>query len=181
MLFRSDVAEVLRWDEDPLYQLYYWYNINDARIQGVELGGRWQATDRLALKAGYTYTDSKQNGGLYDGQPLSRTPEHMANLRADYAATDRLNLWAAGSYHGEEINAGLRVGINGQPVLDGARQVGRRYPDYALLDVGANWRVRNDVTLKVGVYNLADKVLNVADYDFQGDGRRYWLGVSWDF
>ncbi len=174
-------GEVLRWDEDPLYQLYYWYNINDARIQGVELGGRWQATDRLALKAGYTYTDSKQNGGLYDGQPLSRTPEHMANLRADYAATDRLNLWAAGSYHGEEINAGLRVGINGRPVLDGARQVGRRYPDYALLDVGANWRVRNEVTLKVGVYNLADKALNVADYDFQGDGRRYWLGVSWDF
>ena len=22
---------------------------------------------------------------------------------------------------------------------------------------------------------------NVADYDFQGDGRRYWMGVSWDF
>ncbi len=173
--------EVMRWDQDPLYQLYYWYNINDARIQGVELGGRWQATDQLALKAGYTYTDSAQKGGLYDGLPLSRTPEHMANLRADYAATDRLNLWAAASYHGEEINAGLRVGINGEPVLDGPRQVGRRYPDYALADIGANWRVRDDVTLKFGVYNLTDKVLNVADYDFQGDGRRYWMGVSWDF
>lgn len=176
-----DPSEVLRWDEDRLYQLYYWYNINDARIQGVELGARWQATDQLALKAGYTYTDSAQKGGLYDGLPLSRTPEHMANLRADYAATDRLNLWAAASYHGEEVNAGLRVGVNGKPVMGGGRQVGRRYPDYALADLGANWRVRDDVTLKFAVYNVTDKVLNVADYDFQGDGRRYWMGVSWDF
>ena len=56
-----------------------------------------------------------------------------------------------------------------------------RVGDYALLDVGANWRVRDDVTLKLGVYNLTDKVLNVATYDFQGDGRRYWMGVSWEF
>nr|WP_312784477.1 TonB-dependent receptor [Brevundimonas sp.] len=70
---------------------------------------------------------------------------------------------------------------NDEPIMDGPRQVGRRYPDYALLDVGANWRVRDDVTLKFGVYNLTDKVLDVATYDFQGDGRRYWMGVSWDF
>lgn len=174
-------GEVQRWSEDPLYQLYYWFNISDARIQGVELSGTWQATDRLKVKGGYTYTDSRQEGGLYDGLPLSRTPEHMANLRADYDANDRLNLWAAASYHGEEINAGLRVGVNGQPILEGARQVGRRYPDYTLLDVGLGWRLRDDVTLKLGVYNVADKVLNVAAYDFQGDGRRGWIGVNYTF
>lgn len=173
--------EVLRWDEDPLYQLYYWYNVSDARIQGVELGAVWNATDVLALKANYTFTDSEQQGGLYDGQPLGRTPEHMANARVDYAATDRLNLWGSVTYRGEEVNAGLRVGTNGEPVFDGPRQVGRRYPDYTLVDLGANWRVRDDVTLKVGVYNLTDKVLDVATYDQQGDGRRYWVGVNYAF
>ncbi|MDQ8029949.1 MAG: TonB-dependent receptor, partial [Brevundimonas sp.] len=153
-------SEVLRWDEDPLYQLYYWLNISDARIQGVELGGTWEATDALTLKANYTFTDSEQRGGLYAGQPLGRTPEHMANARADYAVSDTLGLWGAVSYRGEEINAGLRVGTNGQPVLEGPRQVGRRYPDYTLVDVGANWRVRETVTLKAGIYNLTDKVLD---------------------
>jgi len=105
----------------------------------------------------------------------------MANARLDYKATDRLNLWGTVTYRGEEINAGLRVGTNGQPVLEGARQVGRRYPDYTLIDIGASWAVRKDVTLKFGVYNLGDKVLEVRDYDYQGDGRRYWFGVNYNF
>jgi len=173
--------EVVRWDVDPLYQLYYWYNLSDARIQGVELSARWRATDRLSLRAGYTYTDSEQKGGLYSGLPLARTPEHLANLRADFTATDRLNLWAAARHQGEEINAGLRVGVNGQPVLDGARTVGRRYPAYTMVDVGAGFRATERVTFKAGVYNLIDEVLDVASYDVQGEGRRYWLGASLEF
>lgn len=174
-------SEVVRWSEDPLYQLYYWYNVSDARIQGIELTGTWRATADVTLKANYTFTDSEQKGGLYAGQPLGRTPEHMANARADWKATDWLGLWGAVTYRGEEVNAGLRVGTNGQPVLDGARQVGRRYPDYTLVDIGGNWRVQDKVTLKFGVYNLTDKVLDVATYDQQGDGRRYWLGVNVEF
>ena len=174
-------GEVLRWDQDPLYQLYYWYNVSDARIQGLELGGTWSATDALTLKANYTFTDSEQRGGLYEGQPLGRTPEHMANARADYQLTSRLNLWGSVTYRGEEVNAGLRVGTNGTPVMDGPRQVGRLYPDYTLVDIGGNWRVRDNVALKFGVYNVTDKVLDVATYDQQGDGRRYWLGVNVEF
>lgn len=174
-------GEVLRWSENPLYQLYYWFNINDARIQGVELNGTWSATNALTLKGNYTFTDSEQRGGLYAGQPLGRTPKHMANARANYALTDRLNLWGSVTYRGEEVNAGLRVGTNGQPVLEGPRQVGRLYPDYTLVDLGANWRVRENVALKFGVYNVTDKVLDVATYDQQGDGRRYWLGASVEF
>ncbi|MFC7379868.1 TonB-dependent receptor domain-containing protein [Brevundimonas sp. GCM10030266] len=174
-------AEVVRWDEDPLYQLYYWYNVSDARIQGLELGGTWDATDALTLKANYTFTDSEQRGGLYAGQPLGRTPEHMANARADYEVNERLNLWGSVTYRGEEVNAGLRVGINGTPIFDGPRQVGRLYPDYTLVDIGGNWRVQDNVALKFGVYNVTDKVLDVATYDQQGDGRRYWLGVNVEF
>lgn len=174
-------GEVLRWSEDPLYQLYYWYNLSGARIQGLEMNGRWDATDRLTLKANYTFTDSEQKGGLYAGQPLARTPEHIANLRADFEATERLSFWGAVSYHGEELNAGLRVGTNCKPVMDGSRQVGRICPDYAMVDLGVNWRVRDGVALKAGLYNVTDKVLNVVDYDYQGDGRRLWLGVNVEF
>lgn len=176
---RCDVpGEVLRWSEDPLYQLYYWYNLQNAQIQGVELSGRWAATDRISFKANYTYTDSEQQGGTYDGLPLARTPEHMASARVDFDVTEALNLWGAVSYHGEEINAQLRSGVNGTPVGIGAA---RRYPDYTTVDIGGAWRVNDSLRLKVGVYNLTDKVLDVRTYDFQGDGRRGWFGFSYEF
>lgn len=174
-------GQVARWSEDPNYQLYYWYNLSDAELQGVELGARVRLTPQLSVKGGYTYTDSEQKSGDYKGWALSRTPKHMANLRADFDATDALSLWAAANYHGEEINAGLRVGVNGQPILEGTRQVGRRYPSYTTVDLGGVYKVRDTLSLKFGVYNVGDEVLEVADYDFQGDGRRFWLGVNVEF
>jgi outer membrane receptor for ferrienterochelin and colicins len=174
-------GQVARWSDDPNYRLWYWYNLSDAQIQGFEFSTRARIADRLSLKAGYTFTDSEQKSGDYKGYALSRTPKHMANLRGDFQATDALELWAAANYHGEEINAGLRVGANGRPVLEGTRQVARRYPSYTTVDLGGTWRVVDKVAVKFGVYNIGDQVLDVADYDFQGDGRRYWLGVNVDF
>lgn len=169
---------IVRWDEDPNYQLWYWYNLEDARIQGIELSGRWRPLAPLTLKAGYTYTDSEQRSGAYAGLPLARTPKHMANARIDYDASDRIGLWGAVNHHGSEINAQLRSGVNGE--LIGIGQA-RRYPGYTTADVGATWRVLDALTLKAGIYNVTDKQLDVATYDFQGDGRRYWMGFNVDF
>lgn len=72
----------MRWD--PNYRLWYNYNIDDAVIQGVELTATWNATADLALRGSYTYTQSEQKTGTFAGFPLARTPEHMANLRADW-------------------------------------------------------------------------------------------------
>jgi outer membrane receptor for ferrienterochelin and colicins len=180
IVYNAD-GSIARWSENTGYRLYYWYNLQDAELTGVELSARWKPVEALALKAGYTWTDSKQKSGTYKGMPLARTPEHMANLRADYEVSQRLNLWGAVNYHGEEINAGLRVGTNGGPIMNGAVQVGRRYPSYTTADIGANWRVTQAISLKAGVYNLTDKEINVADFDFQGDRRRGWIGVNYEF
>jgi outer membrane receptor for ferrienterochelin and colicins len=48
--------------------------VDRATIKGVELSGRWQATRSLAFKTNYTFTDSRQKGGSYDGYALARTP-----------------------------------------------------------------------------------------------------------
>nr|WP_314435559.1 TonB-dependent receptor [uncultured Brevundimonas sp.] len=180
LVYNSD-GSIARWTENSNYRLYYWYNLQDAELQGVELSGRWRPAAALRLKAGYTYTDSEQKSGTYAGLPLARTPKHMANFRADYDFSDHLNLWAAVNYHGEEINAGLRVGANGKPVQNGNVQVARLYPSYTTADIGANWRVTPAASIKLGVYNLTDEKINVIDYDFQGDGRRYWVGLNYEF
>lgn len=174
-------GSIARWSEDPNYRLYYNYNVGKARVQGVEFTARWKPLEILALKAGYTYTDSKQQTGTYAGYPLTQTPRHMANARADVDVTDRLAVWTALTYRGNEVNAGLRVGSNGRPIYDGTRIVGRRYPSYFQADIGGSYRVREGVTAKLGLYNITDKRLAVADYNMQGDGRRLWVGINADF
>ncbi|MDV7402988.1 TonB-dependent receptor, partial [Arthrospira platensis SPKY1] len=51
-------------------------NIDKAVIQGLELAGRWQILDRLALRGNYTLTDSEQKSGTNKGRPLNNSARH---------------------------------------------------------------------------------------------------------
>lgn len=163
-----------RWAEDPNYRLLYNYNIDTATIAGLELSARWQPTKAFTLKTGYTYTDSQQKGGDYDGYALARTPKHLFNLRADWVAIPGLTLWSAYNYHGKEVNAGLRVGSNGAAVANGVRE----YGSYGIFDIGASYAVSRNSTVNAGLYNVADKRLDELTYNTVGDGRRLWVGVN---
>ena len=168
------------YPEDPRYTLFYHYNIGDARIRGTELTADWQATDRLNLRATYTYTDSEQLNGDYAGFPLARTPEHLASLRLDYeTAIEGLNFWGLATLHGEEINAGLRVGENGEPVTDGDGQIlGRKYGAYTTVDLGLSYDVNDTVTLSAAVYNVLDRSIEEAEFGTVREGRSLWLGTT---
>lgn len=177
-------GSIARWSDDPNYRLWYSFNIDDAVLQGVELTSDWQVTDTVSLRASYTYTDSEQQTGTYAGLPLARTPEHMANFRADWTTPiDGLNAWAAATYHGSEINAGLRLGTAGKPVYgaDGKTVLARKYDAYTTFDIGATYNFSESVTLKAAVYNLFDKRVEVNDLNNVVEGRRFWLGMSSTF
>ena len=162
-----------RWSEDPNYRLWYNYNIDRAKIRGVELSGKWQATKALGFKGNYTYTHSRQQGGAYDGYALARTPRNKLSLRADWVLMPKLKLWAAFNHHGKEINAGARIGTNGSLVANGVRQ----YGSYNYVDLGASYQFTKSTTLNVALYNVGDKRLDVETYNTVGDGRRLWLSV----
>jgi len=166
-----------RWAQDRNYRLFYSYNIDNATIRGIELATRWKPSQTLSLKAGYTYTDSRQKGGDYDGYALSRTPKNMFNMRADWDATPALTLWSAYVYHGSEIDAGLRVGTNGAKVADGVR----KYGGYGTVDLGASYVLNKHTTFNLALYNVGDKRLDSLDYNTVGDGRRLWAGVNLSF
>lgn len=166
-----------RWEEDPNYRLWYNYNVDNATIRGVELTGTWQATKTVSLKSNYTYTDSRQKGGQFDGHALTRTPKHMANVRIDWSASPALTLWGAVNYHGKEINAAARAGSNGRVVTTNVME----YDDYAIADVGLSYALTRDTTLKAAVYNVGDRRLDTLTYNTVDDGRRYWFGVNTRF
>ncbi|MDH0611842.1 MULTISPECIES: TonB-dependent siderophore receptor [unclassified Agrobacterium] len=170
-----------RWSEDRNYRLWYNYNIDDAVIQGVELTATWYATPELTLRGNYTYTHSEQKTGDYEGFPLARTPEHMANLRGDWVTPiDGLEAWASLNYHGSEINAGPRIGTNGTPVTINGK-AGRKYDAYATLDIGAKYAVAENVDLNAAIYNVFDKDVGTDDFNTVMEGRRFWISMTAKF
>ena len=170
-----------RWSEDRNYRLWYNYNIDDAVIQGVELTATWYATPDLTLRGNYTYTHSEQKTGDYEGFPLARTPEHMANLRGDWVTPiDGLEAWASLNYHGSEINAGPRIGTNGTPVTINGK-AGRKYDAYTTLDIGAKYAVAENVDLNAAIYNVFDKDVGTDDFNTVMEGRRFWISMTAKF
>jgi outer membrane receptor for ferrienterochelin and colicins len=88
-----------------------------------------------------------------------------------------LTLWSAYTYHGSEIDAGLRVGTNGAKVADGVR----KYGGYGTVDLGASYALTKDSTISLAVYNVGDKRLDATDYNTVSDGRRLWASVNTRF
>ncbi|GAA4533515.1 TonB-dependent siderophore receptor [Chelativorans composti] len=152
------------------YCLWRYFNIDGAIIQGVELAATWEATPDLTFRGTYTYTHSEQTSGEFEGEPLTRTPKHQASLRADWSATDKLDLWATVSYHGEQVSANVRQ----TPRV-------RTLPAYTFVDVGLNYRLGDSTTLKGAVYNLFDKQVDPDDYLNSLEGRRFWVGLTSTF
>ncbi|WP_428925812.1 TonB-dependent receptor domain-containing protein [Marinibacterium sp. SX1] len=161
-----------------------WQNVQDAQVQGFELAANWDVSEAVAMRATYTYTDSEQKTGTYAGLPLTRTPAHMASLRADwYTPVPGLEAWARLVYHGEEINAGARIGENGTPYkvdADG-NVLAYKYDAYTMLDIGASYAITDSLTLNGAIYNLADVRIESADYNTVAEGRRLWLGLTATF
>ncbi|MDV2967508.1 TonB-dependent receptor [Nitratireductor aquimarinus] len=183
MIYKPDGSNA-RWDEDPNYRLWRFFNIGRAITQGVELTGEWDVRDDLILRGSYTYTHSRQKTGEYAGFPLMRTPQHMASLRADWTTpVEGLSAWGEVSYHGSEVNAGLRIGSKGKPILssDGSKVLARKYDAYTTVDFGANYALNDNVTLKAAVYNVFDKRIDVGDINTVVEGRRVWVGMTSTF
>lgn len=147
-------------------------NIDEAVTQGLELAGRWQFAPAWGLSANYTYTDSEQKSGSNKGQPLTNTPEHLANLRLDWQTNARLNLWLKGEYRGERARftstyenlADEGLYSTDQSIYD---TLGKNIEAYTLFHLGGSFQATETLTFNAAIYNLFDK-------DFL-DGKAYTL------
>ena len=137
-------------------------NVDEAVTQGLELAGRWQFAPAWTLSANYTYTDSEQKSGEDKGEPLTNTPEHLANAKLHWQTTDRLNLWIKSEYRGERarftskyenLDDNGRYSTN-QSIYD---TLGKNTKAYTLFHLGGSFRASENVTLNATIYNLFDK------------------------
>ncbi|WP_158617326.1 TonB-dependent receptor plug domain-containing protein [Falsigemmobacter faecalis] len=138
-----------------------------SKRQGVEFSGTWAAHDQLTFGANYTWLDAQE----WNGRPETRRPRHELGLNATWASQDsRLTL-----------NGNLRlVSGNWDTAWLSTGSVTAKMPSYAVVNVAANYRLRDNITLTGRVNNLFDK--DYADaWDYKSPERNIWVGVKADF
>ncbi|MFK3846147.1 TonB-dependent receptor domain-containing protein [Stenotrophomonas sp. NPDC078853] len=121
-------------------------NIDEVVIQGAEVAGRWEISERFALRANYTYTDSEQKSGAEKGLPLGNSAKHMANATFDWQASERLNVFLTGEMRSKRYR-GVSA-ITSQPLY---------YKDYTVLHLGASYQATEWLTVNARINNLLDR------------------------
>ncbi|MCE9990751.1 catecholate siderophore receptor CirA [Enterobacter asburiae] len=152
----------LNADGEPIFR---YYNVNKARIRGVETELKFPIAEDWKMTLNYTYNDGRDisNGG---NKPLSELPFHTANGTLDWQATQEWSFYVQGNYTGEK-----RALTSGEATPGG----------YVVWNTGAAWQATKSVKLRAGVQNLLDKDLSRDDYSYTEDGRRYFVGVNYQF
>ena len=162
-------------------------NIDEVRIQGAELAGRWGITEDLALRANYTYTDSEQLSGAQAGLPLTDTARHMANVSLSWQASDRFSMQLISETRSKRY----------RDIIDGVRH---DYEDYTVLHLGAQYRFNEHVSVNARINNLLDEDFTsfqtrwsedaatgewtptyLDDYNNKDKSRNLWLSVNVGF
>ncbi|WP_116809783.1 TonB-dependent receptor domain-containing protein [Steroidobacter cummioxidans] len=163
-------------------------NIDEAKIRGAEVAGRYRIIGPLSARANYTYIDSEQTSGPLAGQPLTNTAKHMANGTLDWAITDAFSTQLTWEMRSKRYRG---VGANNEHLY---------YKDYDVLHLGAQYRFNDHVAFNARINNLLDEDFTsfqtsftrngdtgpwtptyVDDFNNKDKARNYWLSVNLAF
>lgn len=137
-------------------------NLGEARHEGIEAEARWrpQAVSGLELKTGYTYVDTAQLSGRFEGNELPYAPHHQVALQSDY----RLGKWGwnlNGVYQSESFSDGANTKTENATGAVGP------IPSYSLWNTQLTYHFRGKgktgPKAALAVNNLFDR-----DYYFRG-------------
>jgi len=174
-------------------------NIDEVAVQGVELAGTWMISGNWSLDANYTWTDSEQESGPEEGQPLTNTAEHMANATLDWALLENLTLSLQGEFRSNRYRG-----------WDNVLDKPLYYENYELFNLGVNYGITENITIYGRINNLLDEdftsyttefvdlngdgvytlasgrgavseVIFTDDYNVKDAARNYWLSVQVQF
>lgn len=171
-------------------------NIDEVDLQGIEIAGKYSITNTVSLSANYSWTDSEQKSGSEEGQPLTDTAEHMANVNISWQATDFMSVYLQGVYRSDRYRG-----------WDTVHDEALYYKNYNLYNLGAELTLNEYISVNVRINNLLDEdftsystsytdlnndgtyeylsgrgqVSEVTfndDYNVKDAGRNLWVGVT---
>lgn len=144
-------------------------NVDKANMRGIESTFGWNITRDLNLTANYTFTESEQKSGQFSGKPLNKMPKHMINTTLDWQATQDVGLWGRLNFRGKTSEYLSRTSMS------------QGTPSYSQMDVGLRYNANKNLLVSAGIYNVLDKQIDYDTYDTVLDGRRYTVGLTYNF
>jgi outer membrane receptor for ferrienterochelin and colicins len=163
-------------------------NVDEARIRGAELAGRWGINETLSLRANYTYTDSERLSGAGAGLPLTQSARHMFNTTLDWSISDALSMQLIGEVRSKRYR--------GSTDEDGNALYFNRYD---VLHLAAQYRISANVAIAGRINNLLDEdftsyrttftentdgsyvLTYLDDYNNKDKSRNLWLSLNVSF
>ncbi|SPY77875.1 Colicin I receptor precursor [Providencia rustigianii] len=130
----------------------------------------WGILDNLEFATNYTYTHTEQKSGVNKGKPLSKQPKHMVNSTLTWDTTEDLQTWTRMNFRSETSDYQGR-----------GQQMAKGTPSYALFDLGASYKLSKNANIVSGVYNLLDRRIDNETYGAELEGRRYNVGINYNF
>ncbi|UAN44224.1 ligand-gated channel protein [Serratia sp. JSRIV001] len=144
-------------------------NVDKANMRGIEVTTGWQITEDWKLSTNYTFTESEQKSGEFQGKALNQMPKHMINGVLDWQATEDLGLWSRVNFRSETSEYLSRTSMAVST------------PSYTFVDAGVSYQALKNLQLSGGVYNILDKTVDYDHYNTTLDGRRYTVGMTYNF
>ncbi|MGY6040571.1 ligand-gated channel protein [Aeromonas sp. AE23HZ002T15] len=144
-------------------------NVEKANMRGVESTANWAINEDWSLASSYTYTQSEQKSGPMEGKPLNQMPRHMFNASVDWQTTTDVSLWSRVNFRSKTSDYLSRT------------RMAEGTPSYTFFDTGLVYKANPHLNVTAGVYNLFDKTVDYGSYGTVLDGRRYNLGITYQF
>ncbi|WP_149194921.1 TonB-dependent receptor domain-containing protein [Luteimonas suaedae] len=160
-------------------------NVDEARIRGIEVAGRYRLVEPLSIRANYTYTDSERLSGDDAGLPLTQSVRHMLNATLDWAVTDRFSMQLIGEtrsrrYRGSTDDDGNALYYKGYEVLHLAAQY--RFNDHVSVAARINNLLDEDFTSFRTTFSENDDgsytPIYLDDYNNKDKARNVWASVN---
>ncbi len=137
--FDNTFDNMVGWDsETSSYK-----NVFKATSRGMELTGRYSATEGTSLRAYYTFTDSKDHES---DEQLLRRPRHSGGIVLDQRIRQGIDLNLSYRFSGERRDSDFSTWPATPVTLDG----------YGIVNVAANWKITPDIQLFGRIDNLFD-------------------------
>ncbi len=170
------------WVVDPTKEVWRRTNIDDARVCGVEVSGRYVVSPNLRLEAGYTWTDTEDKESGY------QLPYHPGSSAFAKAITQwKLNAdWKLSGFVGlravEDRSAWNWKPPSGAPVGDPSGMI-TNLDDYQKLDAGVAIDFRDRLSVYLNLYNLLEQdIENLDDAYTVLDGEvTFKFGFRWNY
>ena len=150
-------------------------NIDKAVLQGVEVAGRYQISQRWSLRANYTYIDSEQQSGEQKGYPLTGTARHMLNGTLDWQATQKFGMFLTVEGRHDRFR-----GFGRGNTLNTDSSGGEYWKNYEIYHLGARLQLNESVSLNARINNLLDEDFTTYDVAFEDNGSGGFDAVYYD-